>query len=103
MSKIGIKFVKGGKIFVFDNNNLDVNVDDRVVVETVRGLEVGIVAPLPKEENFEEIKSIIRVATDEDLSKMEELKKQEPKVISITNNLIEKYKLDMKLVSAGAY
>lgn len=101
MSKIGIKFVKGGKIFVFDNNNLDVNVDDRVVVETVRGLEVGIVAPLPKEENFEEIKSIIRVATDEDLSKMEELKKQEPKVISITNNLIEKYKLDMKLVSVS--
>ena len=86
MSKIGIKFVKGGKVFVFDNNNIEVNIEDKVVVETIRGLEVGIVAPLPKEENLEEIKSIIRIATPEDLNKVEELKQQESKVISITNS-----------------
>ena len=101
MSKIGIKFVKGGRVFVFDNNNLDVKNDDKVVVETVRGIEIGIVAPLVKEENNEEIKSIIRVATDEDLIKMEDLKKQESKVVAITNSLIEKYNLDMKLVSVS--
>lgn len=101
MSKIGIKFVKGGKVFVFDNNNIEVNIDDKVVVETIRGLEVGIVAPLPKEENLEEIKSIIRIATPEDLNKVEDLKKQESKVVSITNSLIEKYNLDMKLVSVS--
>ena len=101
MSKIGIKFVKGGKVFVFDNNNIEVNENDYVVVETIRGLEIGIVAPLTKEENLEEIKAIVRLATDEDLKKAEELKSQEGKVISITNNLIEKYNLDMKLVSVS--
>jgi len=101
MSKIGIKFVKGGKVFVFDSNDLDVNIDDKVVVETVRGLEIGIVSPLSKDENVEEIKSIVRVATDEDLKKAEELKKQEGRVMEVTNALIEKYNLDMKLVSAS--
>ncbi|MBE5757787.1 MAG: stage 0 sporulation protein [Clostridiales bacterium] len=101
MSKIGIKFVKGGKVFVFDNNNLEVNIDDKVVVETVRGLEIGMVTTAPKDEGEEEIKAIIRLATDEDLKKIEDLKKQESRVISITNSLIEKYNLEMKLVSVS--
>lgn len=97
MSKIGIKFVKGGKVYTFDDNNLEIKDNEKVVVETVRGIEIGIACQYTDEPN-EEIKSVIRVATPEDLEKAEELKKQAPKVKKITNELIEKYKLDMKLV-----
>ena len=103
MSKIGIKFIKGGKVYTFDDNNLEIPNDSKVVVETSRGLEIGVSCKLVGEEliDGDEIKSVIRIATDEDLKKMQELQKQDEKVKSITNSLIEKYKLDMKLVDVS--
>lgn len=100
MSKVGIKFVDGGKVFCCETD-LELNNADRVVVDSVRGLELGTVCPCVKDESQEEIKSIVRVATKEDLTHAEELRKQAPKIIKITNDLISKYKLDMKLVDVS--
>lgn len=97
MSKVGVKFVEGGKVFAVDTD-IQVNNDDRVVVESVRGLELAIVCKCRKEDSQDEIKSILRVATAEDLKKAEELEHNAPKIVKITNELIRKYKLDMKLV-----
>jgi cell fate regulator YaaT (PSP1 superfamily) len=100
MSKIGIKFIKGGRVFTFDDNGLVIPDDTKVVVETIRGIEIGISCPLTSEENLDgdEIKPVVRIATDEDLKKMQELQAQDDKVKNIANSLIEKYKLDMKIV-----
>lgn len=101
MSKIGIKFVEGGKIFNIETN-IETNNGDNVVVESVRGLELAIVCPVAKkEENTEEIKSVVRVATENDLKNAKELDKQKTKIIKITNELIAKYNLDMKLVDVS--
>lgn len=97
MSKVGVKFVDGGKIFCV-NSSLDLNIGDRVVVDSVRGLELATVCKGVKEECQDEIKSIIRLATREDIAKAEELRAGAPRIIKITNDLIHKYKLDMKLV-----
>ena len=48
MSKIGVKFVDGGKVFCCETD-LDVSIGDRVVVESVRGLELAYVCPCVKE------------------------------------------------------
>lgn len=97
MSKIGIKFVDGGKVFCCETD-LELNIGDRVIVESVRGLELAYVSACAKEEEQEEIKSIVRLATEEDLKTEAELKTRIPKVTEITNELIAKYNLDMKLV-----
>ena len=101
MSKVGIKFAEGGRVFGV-NTNLELDNQDLVVVETIRGIELGIVSPLgKKDEPQEEVKSIIRVATEHDLKTVKEQQTQYPKITKITNELIEKYNLDMKLVDVS--
>lgn len=100
MSKVGVKFVDGGKIFAVDTD-IEVNNGDRVVVESVRGLELAMVCKCGRGDGQEEVKSIVRVATDEDLKKAEEHKNNAPRIIKITSELIHKYKLDMKLVDVS--
>ncbi len=100
MSKVGIKFVQSGKVFNVDTE-LDLSLDSRVVVDTVRGLEVAYVCKPSVEDSNDEVKSIVRLVNDKDLKKIEELKAQEPKVVELTNSLIAKYKLEMKLVDVN--
>ena len=97
MSKIGIKFVDGGKVYNVETN-LELAPNSLVVVESVRGIEIAKVTKPTNQTDEGEIKSLIRLATDEDIKKNEEFKKQEKKVVKITNELISKYNLDMKLV-----
>lgn len=101
MSKVGIKFMRGGKVFLVDSE-LELSTGDTVVVESVRGVEIAYVADGNNGiSGQEEVKKIIRVATEKDLKTQEELNKQKDKVVSITNDLIAKYKLDMKLVDVS--
>ena len=58
MSKVGIKFVDGGKVFPVESG-LELNVGDCVVVDSIRGLELAFVCPVVKEDSLEEIKSIL--------------------------------------------
>ena len=99
MSKVGIKFVEGGRVFNVETN-LELNNGDRVVVESIRGIELAYACKtVKKDEDQEEIKGIIRVASEQDLKNASELEKQVPRITKVTNDLIAKYKLDMKLVS----
>lgn len=100
MSKVGVKFVDGGKVFCVDTD-IELRNEDKVVVESVRGLELATVCKCGKLDSQDEIKSIVRVATPEDIKKGEELKATAPKIIKITSELIRKYKLDMKLVDVS--
>ena len=101
MPVIGIKFVEGGKVFPVETK-LELNNGDQVVVESVRGLELATVCvPSKKEESQEEIKQVVRLANEEDFNNSKELQKQYPRITKITNELISKYKLDMKLVDVS--
>jgi cell fate regulator YaaT (PSP1 superfamily) len=82
------------------NTELEINNGDRVVVESIRGLELAYACPsVKKDEEQEEVKSIVRIATEQDTKNACDLEKQTPKIVKITNELIAKYKLEMKLVS----
>ena len=100
MAEVGVRFVKGGKIFAV-NSSIEVELGDFVVVDTIRGLEIAEVCKLVDNASKEEINELLRVATKEDLDKQAELKKNSSKVIKITNDLIKKYKLEMKLVDVS--
>ena len=38
---IGVRFKKAGKIYYFSPNDIEIKKEDRVIVETVRGIEFG--------------------------------------------------------------
>ena len=47
---IGVRFKRMGKVYYFDPGELAFTEGDGVIVETVRGIEYGDVAMLPREE-----------------------------------------------------
>ncbi len=101
---VPIQFKKVGKKYHFSTNNIDLAIDDFVVVETARGLELGRVADSIKEistsEVVSELKPILRKASDYDLKKYEDNKILAADNFILCKKLILEHKLEMKLLSA---
>jgi len=101
---IGIRFKQAGKKYYFDPKNLELPFGLRVVVETVRGLEIGEVIEevktLDDTDLHATLKPVIRIATDKDLSKRHRNQEDIPNVMSVCKYFIKKHKLQMKLLDA---
>lgn len=101
---IGVRFRQAGKIYFFAPGKLHIKKGDKVIVETARGVEFGSVAVAPKEVPDEEImqplKSVIRVATEEDKRNEEKNREKEKEAYDICLEKIHKHDLDMKLINA---
>ena len=99
---IGVRFKEVGKIYYFDPDGQELKNGDRVIVETVRGVECGEVALENREISDEEIvkplKKLVRKADEKDLRTLEENKKKEKNAFGICQKKIADHKLDMKLV-----
>ncbi len=99
---IGVRFKKAGKIYYFGPGNLTINKDDRVVVETVRGIECGLVVLGPREVDDSQItpplKIVHRVANEEDLQRLANNKKLEAEAFGICEKKIQEHELPMKLI-----
>jgi len=84
---VGIKFRQSNKIYSFAPGNWKLDINDKVIVETVRGTEMGTVATAIAEVEESAIvaplKEIVRKATPEDLAKAEESKSKECEAFSI--------------------
>lgn len=100
----GIRFRKCGKIYSFVAEDLDLKIDDTVVVETVNGKSLGMVATLTDieehEQLAEDIKPVLRVATDEDYAKENELADKEIFALTECAKIVERLQLGMKLIQA---
>ena len=72
----GIRFRKAGKVYYFDPTDTWPKPGDPVVVETVRGIELGETVTgsreIPDEKLIAPLKKIIRIATPEDVRRGEE-------------------------------
>ncbi len=101
---IGVRFRGGGKVYYFDPNGVDLKREDQVIVETVRGVEIGTVLLVDKEISDDEvpgpIKKIIRKATEDDEKKAIKNLEKEKEAMKICEEKILKRELDMKLVGA---
>jgi cell fate regulator YaaT (PSP1 superfamily) len=83
--------------------DVTLRVNDIVIVPTKYGNDLGKVlgaVHLADEDKDEELQSIVRVATDDDLKLFEENKEKERKALEICKEKVEARKLEMKLVSA---
>lgn len=101
---IGVRFRNGGKVYYFDPAGVELKREDQVIVETSRGVEIGTVLLTDKEVKEEEfaqqIKPIIRKATDEDLAKVAANIEKEKEALKICEEKVVKHSLDMKIKGA---
>ena len=99
---IGVRFKNSGKVYYFDPEGKKYNKEQSVIVETARGVEMGVVAIANKMSDDKNIvsplKPVLRAATEKDFKQAEENVQKEKEAFKICNEKIEKHKLDMKLV-----
>lgn len=99
---IGVRFKEVGKVYYFNPQNEKYTEGTKVIVETARGIECGDVAMGNKEISDEEIvsplKTVIRIADENDIKTLEENKKREKSAFDICLKKIESHNLKMKLV-----
>jgi cell fate regulator YaaT (PSP1 superfamily) len=100
----GVSFHQAGKVYYFDAAGIPLEVNNDVVVETSRGQELGKVVISPKQVIFSEIteplKPIIRKAQAEDIEKAQQQQGKAPNAIAKCRELVEKFNLPMKPISA---
>lgn len=101
---IGVRFRQAGKVYYFSPGKLQIKQGEKVIVETARGVEFGHVVMGVKEVNDEDImqplKSVIRIATEEDKRNEEKNREREKEAYEVCLEKIRKHELNMKLISA---
>ena len=100
---VGVKFLNTPRAYFFGVKDIELKLDDKVVVETVRGTELGTIAIEPisieKYGNGLSLKPILRKATDTDIKLAEINQKDAVFAMEICVTEVKKLNLDMNLIS----
>ena len=100
----GVRFKENGKVYYFDKGSFNLKEGCHVIVDTARGPEFGEVAfaakSIPESSLVPPLRSVVRLATEEDLRHHEDNKRREAEAFAICLEKIPKHGLDMKLVEA---
>jgi cell fate regulator YaaT (PSP1 superfamily) len=99
-----VQFKPLGKRYFFGISDLDLKDKTPVVVNTIRGIEMGYCVGEPFEldpnEEIPELKDVVRIATEEDLKNYKRNKELEPDVVLKTKEFSKKENLEMKVLEA---
>lgn len=106
MSNIyGICLGNEGKVYYFDGNDLELSKDDKVVVETEKGIQLGKVMGSVLEEKVKipvsDMKKVIRVASEEDYDCYLNNLKDAVNCLSKARNLVKELGLSMNILNAN--
>ncbi len=99
---IGVRFKENGKIYYFDPDGKQIKKQEKVIVETVRGIECGEAAvanhTISEEEIMHPLKKVIRKASADDIKALEANKKLECEAYKYCEKKVVDLGLEMKLV-----
>ncbi len=102
---IGVRFREKGKIYSFDGAGISLEKDDPVVVATEQGDSIGTVVAVTKVSDDskvpEQMKPVLRVASEKDLTKAAENSDLETKAFQFCKAKIAERKLAMRLVEVS--
>ena len=100
---VGVKFLNTPRAYFFGVKDIELKLDDKVVVDTIRGTELGSVAIEPisinKYSSALSLKPILRKATDTDIKLAEINQKDALFAMEICQTEVKKLNLDMNLIS----
>lgn len=101
---IGVRFKEAGKIYFFDPDELAMQHNSSVIVETVRGVEFGKVVwgvrYVEEDEVVLPLKRVLRLATPEDVHKQQCNQEAAREALQICLEKVREHQLEMKLVDA---
>jgi cell fate regulator YaaT (PSP1 superfamily) len=101
-SVVGVRFKKAGKVYYFDPNDMPVEKEQSVIVETARGIEYGRVVIGRKDVKESDVvlplKKVIRIANPTDAEVVDENKQAAKEAFSTCQAKIKEHQLRMKLV-----
>lgn len=101
MKIVNVEFKKGGKPYMFLDNNIELESDDYAIVNTERGLQFGRVVSVVENTRNEEHSLVYKKATKEDI-KQNEKNSKEAKAANIkAQSLADELGLDMKFIDAS--
>jgi len=99
---VKLQFTNAGKMYDFNAGDLNINLRDKVIVETERGMSIGTVVEGPLEKEVAELPadlvSIIRVATAVDMDAIARNAEKEKEAYDFCNQRIIERNMEMKLV-----
>ena len=101
---VGVRFKPAGKVYYFDPTGHSLLLQEPVIVDTARGMELGYVAQMPVDVPEDKLtlplRRVIRKASPEDESKTIANQKRAKEAMAQATTRIEAHKLDMRLVDA---
>lgn len=99
---IGVRFKKAGKVYYFDPNEFKMAIDDFVIVETARGVELGKVVVvnklIDKNDVVLPLKQVIRIADETDKQNLIDNEEKALEALRVCYDKINDHQLDMNLV-----
>ena len=101
---VGVRFRQAGKVYYFDPGSEDLARGQRVIVSTQKGTEIGTVilpnTEMAEEKLTDEVKKIVRIATEKDEQTEKENREKEKEAFDICKTKIARHGLEMKLIGA---
>lgn len=101
---VGVAFKRVAKSYWFDPGGFHLRENDRVIVETTRGMELGLVKIGPREVAESEIqaplKHILRLAGDADFQQERRNREKARNAIALCQERVRSLQLPMKLLQA---
>lgn len=102
---VGINFFNSNRVYYFSPQNLEIKKKDKVVVETERGIQIGIantdIIELPEEKLVLPLREVVRIATKDDLKKQQENQKLAEEALENAKKTAKKLDLNMKFIDCN--
>lgn len=99
---VGIQFKEVGKVYWFNPEPFELKENDLVVVETIRGIELGKVVKgvesVSKDSLEHELKKVIRIATNEDINQFDANLQYASEALERCKEIVKEFRLEMKLL-----
>ena len=101
----GVQFIPKGRTYYFKKNDIDVEIDMSVIVETERGLQLGTVVVASKEVDernlISPLKDVIRIANKYDIKQHKKNEKDGEYALERARYIVSELDLNMKLLDAS--
>ena len=99
---VGVRFKRAGRIYYFDPKDMELKLEDWVIVETTRGMEIGRVAITPEQVLTSEVelplKPVLRKADAAEAKHTQETQNKEHEALVECGKIIARLNLPMKLL-----